>query len=64
MGRESVAQYGESLNGIRTPGVGGHQFSVNVDPYIVPGNPASGLLPHIQAGNGGTPGNGCCACWR
>jgi hypothetical protein len=56
-GRESVAQYGESLNGIRasTPS---HQFTVNVDPYVVPGNPASGLLPYIQPGNGGTPGDG------
>lgn len=54
LGRESVAQYGESLNGIRanTPA---HQFTVNVDPYIVPGNPASGLLPYIQPGNGGIP---------
>lgn len=57
VGRESTAQYGESLNGIRanTPS---HQFNVAVDPYIVPGNPASGLLPFIQAGNGGTPGAG------
>src|SRR5262245_6064995 len=40
-GRESVSQYGESLNGIRanTPA---HQFTVNVDPYVTPGNPASG----------------------
>ena len=34
----------------------GHQFTVNVDPYLVPGNPGSGLLPYIQAGDGGTPG--------
>lgn len=57
LGRESVATYGESLNGIRasTPS---HQFTVNVDPYVIPGNPASGLLPFIQPGNGGTPGEG------
>jgi hypothetical protein len=57
VGRESVAQYGESLNGIRasTPS---HQFPVNVDPYVIPGNPASGLLPYIQPGNGGTSGGG------
>jgi len=55
IGRESTAQYGESLNGIRgtTPQ---HQFSVNVDPYVVPGNPASGLLPLMQAGALGTAG--------
>ena len=35
-GREGTNVYGESLNGIRanTPS---HQFSVNVDPYLVPG---------------------------
>lgn len=56
-GRESTNVYGEPLNGIRadTPK---HQFTVNVDPYVVPGNPASGLLPFIQPGNGGTPGDG------
>lgn len=55
IGRESTAQYGESLNGIRgtTPA---HQFSVNVDPYVVPGNPASGLLPLMQEGTLGTAG--------
>lgn len=57
VGREAVATYGESLNGIRgsTPS---HQFTVNVDPYVTPGNPASGLLPFIQPGNGGTVGAG------
>lgn len=56
-GREGTNAYGESLNGIRasTPS---HQFTVNVDPYVVPGNPASGLLPFVQPGNGGTPGDG------
>ena len=56
-GREGTNVYDESLNGIRanTPA---HQFSVNVDPYVVPGNPASGLLPFVQPGDGGTPGDG------
>jgi hypothetical protein len=56
-GRESVATFGESLNGIRekTPK---HQFAAKVDPYVVPGNPASGLLPFIQPGDGGRPGDG------
>lgn len=55
-GREGTNVYGESLNGIRanTPA---HQFSVNVDPYVVPGNSASGLLPFVQPGDGGTPGD-------
>jgi hypothetical protein len=57
VGREAVAKYGESLNGIRdkTPN---HQFKVNVDPYVKPGDPGSGLIPLIQAGDGGTPGEG------
>ncbi len=56
-GREGTNVYGEALNGIRadTPK---HQFTVNVDPYGVPGNPASGLLPFVQPGDGGTPGDG------
>ena len=57
VGRESVAQYGESLNGIRvnTPH---HQFQFPVDPYVKPGDPTSGLLPFIQPGDGGKPGDG------
>jgi hypothetical protein len=57
VGRESVAQYGEPLNGIRakTPQ---HQFLVKVDPYEKPGDPTSGLLPLIQNTDGGTPGEG------
>jgi hypothetical protein len=56
-GREGTNVYGESLNGIRasTPK---HQFTVNIDPYVVPGKPASDLLPFIQLGNGGVPGDG------
>ena len=56
-GREGTNVYGETLNGIRanTPS---HQFTVNVDPYVIPGNPASGLLPFVQSGDGGTPGDG------
>ena len=57
LGREANALYGETLNGIRaqTPH---HQFRVAVDPYVKPGDPASGLLPLIQSGDGGKPGDG------
>jgi hypothetical protein len=57
VGRESVATYGEPLNGIRanTPK---HQFLGPVDPYVVPGDPASGLLPLVHGGDGGKPGDG------
>jgi hypothetical protein len=57
VGREAVKQYNEPLNGIRdsTPK---HQFLTRVDPYVKPGDPASGLLPLIQPGDGGKPGDG------
>jgi hypothetical protein len=55
VGREANSRYGETLNGVRgeTPK---HQFIVPVDPFVKPGNPASGLLPWIQGGDGGVPG--------
>jgi hypothetical protein len=57
VGRESNATYGETLNGIcrETPK---HQFTVAVDPYVKPGDASSGLLPFIQSGDGGMPGEG------
>jgi hypothetical protein len=57
VGREANAKYGETLNGVRaqTPS---HQFTVPVDPYRIPGDPASGLLPFIQSGSPGEPGAG------
>lgn len=55
VGREANNAYGETLNGIRaqTPK---HQFPVAVDPYVERGNPASGLLPWVQAGDLSQPG--------
>jgi hypothetical protein len=57
VGREGNSQYGETLNGMRaeTPK---HQFLVAVDPYVKAGDPQSGLLPFVQPGDGGVPGNG------
>jgi hypothetical protein len=57
VGREGNAVYGETLNGIRdnTPH---HQFIVPVDPYVRPGQPASGRLPYIQETSLGVPGEG------
>jgi hypothetical protein len=57
VGRESNREYGETLNGIRaeTPK---HQFLVPVDPYVKPGDTNSGLLPFIQIGSRGQPGDG------
>ena len=57
VGREANSVYGETLNGVRaqTPH---HQFTVPVDPYVKPSDAASGLLPFIQSGDGGKPGDG------
>jgi hypothetical protein len=57
VGREGNTRYNETLNGIRaeTPK---HQFTVAVDPFLKPGDSASGLLPFIQPGDGGKPGEG------
>lgn len=56
-GRESNAQYGETKNGIQTENT--HTpFKVKVDPYVVPGNPSSGLIATIQDETLGIPGEG------
>ncbi len=44
VGRESNATYGETHNGVFV-----NTQYLNVDPYVVPGNPASGVLPGLTA---------------
>ena len=56
-GREATSVYGETFNGIRPPGRGGHDWPVPIDPYRRPGDPASGLLPRVTA-DPGRPGDG------
>jgi len=48
VGREGNAAYGETLNGqqVRLK----HQFDFPVDPYVIPGDATSGLLPGIEPG--------------
>jgi hypothetical protein len=58
IGRESNSAYGETLNGVQTANATHHQFPALIDPYIVPGNPASGLLPRIHPGPPGNDGEG------
>lgn len=50
VGRENNAQYDETWNGVQAAHFHYHQFpeGANVDPYIVPGKPESGLLPIID----------------
>jgi lysophospholipase L1-like esterase len=57
-GRESNATYGETLNGIQAAHAVKHQFDRDVDPYVIPGNRAGGLLPRIEAGPAGRDGDG------
>ena len=58
VGREPNSLYGETLNGVQVENARSHQFENPVDPYIVPGDPSSGLLPRIHAGPPGTQGEG------
>ncbi|MGE0144880.1 MAG: FAD-dependent oxidoreductase [Planctomycetota bacterium] len=48
VGRESNAEYGETLNGVQVSNATKHQFTHDVDPYRIPGRKDSGLLPHID----------------
>lgn len=58
-GREANSVYGEEWNGIQT-GVRhhGHYFKKDIDPYIVPGDTSSGLLPGISDREPGIKGDG------
>lgn len=57
VGRESNATYGETMNGIRMGAVVGNG-KTSIDPYVIPGNPNSGLLPFIDAKPAGPNGTG------
>jgi hypothetical protein len=62
VGRESTAAYGERWNGVQT-GVLHHRHhfgavSTPVSPYIVPGDPKSGVLPRISTEPPGEYGAG------
>ncbi|MBQ3747963.1 MAG: FAD-dependent oxidoreductase, partial [Kiritimatiellae bacterium] len=48
VGREANAEYGETLNGNQPGRAIHHQLSAGVDPYVVPGDPKSGLLPGVE----------------
>ncbi len=58
VGRESNSQYGETLNGVQARNAVFHQFDHGVSPYIVPDDPASGLLPRIHDEDPGEEGSG------
>ncbi len=70
VGRESNKQYGETLNGVQANKYSvtlrgtvsrnsiNHNFIDGVDPYVVKGDPSSGLLPFIVEGGPGIDGHG------
>ena len=59
VGREAINQYGEEWNGIQT-GVlhHGHHFKTDISPYLIPGDPTSGVLPRISTEDPGVYGEG------
>ncbi|MDH3651684.1 MAG: FAD-dependent oxidoreductase, partial [Saprospiraceae bacterium] len=70
IGRESNTTYGETLNGVHTKlrdttmtgypanNAINHNFVDGVDPYLVKGDPSSGLLPNINSKGAGEHGAG------
>lgn len=59
VGREASSVYAEKWNGVQ-PGVfhHSHYFDQPIDPYVVAGNPASGMLPGISPDPPGKKGEG------
>ena len=59
VGREANSVYNETWNGVQK-GVfhHGHYFKDNIDPYKIPGDPSSGLLPRISSEKPGENGTG------
>lgn len=58
VGREANSVYGETINGLQIAKTIHHQFVKPVDPFRVPGDPSSGLLPNITAMPNGKDGDG------
>lgn len=58
VGREGNSKYGETLNGVQIERADKHQFTRPIDPYVIPGDPDSGLLPRIHGGDPGKQGEG------
>lgn len=59
VGREANDVYGEQHNGVQTGRHDHrHYFLYDVDPYVIPGNPESGLLFGVAEGQPGEIGSG------
>ncbi|MEK7951377.1 FAD-dependent oxidoreductase [Luteolibacter soli] len=57
VGREANAANGENYNGIQSDRATKNQLRAGIDPYVTPGNAASGLLPGVNADAGGSDGS-------
>ena len=53
VGRESNATYDETINGIQSAKAAKNQLRDGIDPYLMPGDPSSGLLPGVNPDPGG-----------
>ncbi|MCB0556156.1 MAG: FAD-dependent oxidoreductase [Phaeodactylibacter sp.] len=59
VGREANSVYGEQWNGVQKGALyQAHYFQQPVDPYVIPGDPRSGLLPEVSAEPPGENGAG------
>lgn len=58
VGREAGDEFDETLAGVQVARAVAHQFVRDVDPYRTAGDPASGLLPGIEATPPGADGTG------
>jgi len=59
VGRESNDKYGEIGNGVEVAkNIKNHRFRVPVDPYVMPGDPASGLVWGVHDQGPGEEGTG------
>lgn len=59
VGREASSVYGEEWNGVQV-GILHHKhwFAKDISPYVVPGDPSSGLLPRVSGEDPGKRGDG------
>ena len=51
VGREANSVYGETISGVQFRMAKAHQLKPGISPYVVEGDPASGLLPGIEPYN-------------
>ena len=59
VGREANSAYGETLNGNQVKAnVHNHRFLKNVDPWLTPGDPSSGLVAEVENAGSGEDGTG------